>query len=49
MISAQLVSHYKPGFAMGEEKQSSDIPKKMFVAPRLDISELAGKEFEDFK
>lgn len=40
---------YKLGFAMGEEKQLLDTPKKLFVSPRLDISELADKEFEDFK
>ena len=40
---------YKLGFAMGEEKQLLDTPKKLFEAQRLDISELADKEFEDFK
>ena len=40
---------YILGFAKGEEKKLLETPKKMFVAPRLDISGLADKEFEDFK
>lgn len=40
---------YKLGFAMGEEKQVLELPKKIFTAPMLRIAELSEKEFEDFK
>jgi hypothetical protein len=40
---------YKLGFAMGEEKQLLDTPKKRYVEPSIEISELTNNEFEDFK
>ena len=40
---------YKLGFAVGEEKQLLDHPKKNFRPPPIEIEELANKEFEDFK
>ena len=40
---------YKFGFAMGEEKQQLDTPKRRYAQPEIDISELPHKEFEDFK
>ena len=40
---------FKLGFAMGEEKQLLDGPKKKFSPPTIDILELADKEHEDFK
>jgi len=39
---------YKLGFALGEEKQLLDTPKKRYVHPDIEISELVRKEFEDF-
>jgi hypothetical protein len=40
---------YKLGFALGEEKQLLDTPKKRYVQPGMEIFELTNKEFEDFK
>ena len=40
---------FKLGFAMGEEKQLLDGPKKKFSSPTIDILELANKEYKDFK
>jgi hypothetical protein len=40
---------FKLGFAIGEQNQLLDRPKELFVSPRIDISELADKGFEDFK
>ena len=40
---------FKLGFAMGEEKQLLDGPKKKFSPPTIDILELADKEHEEFK
>lgn len=40
---------YKLGFAMGEEKQLLDTPKKRYVEPSIKISELTNNEFEDFE
>lgn len=40
---------FKLGFAMGEEKQLLDGPKKKFNSPTIDILELATKEHKDFK
>lgn len=40
---------YKLGFALGEEKQLLETPKKHFLSPPLAFSELGNKEFEDFK
>ena len=40
---------FKLGFAMGEEKQLLDGPKKKFSTPTINILELANKEHKDFK
>jgi hypothetical protein len=40
---------YKLGFAMGEEKQLLDTPKRRFVLPEIELSELVNREFEDFR
>ena len=40
---------YKLGFAMGEEKQLLDTPKKPYREPEVELSELGNNEFEDFK
>jgi hypothetical protein len=39
---------YKIGFAMGKERQLLDTPKKRYVEPNIEISELTNNEFEDF-
>ena len=39
---------YKLGFAVGEEKQLLDSPKKRFTAPTVDINSLKDKQVEDF-
>ena len=40
---------FKLGFALGEERQLLDSPKKQFIMPTIDISEFANKEHKDFK
>ena len=40
---------YKLGFAVGENFQPLDTPKKIFAAPTIDISNLTGKQMEEFK
>lgn len=40
---------YKLGFAMGEEMQLLDKPEKNYIKQPLNISELATKEYADFK
>jgi hypothetical protein len=40
---------YKLGFAAGEEKQLQGTLKEPYASPKLEISELGNKEFEDFK
>jgi hypothetical protein len=40
---------FKLGFALGEEKQLLDSPKKLFASPPIDNSELVEKEYEDFR
>lgn len=40
---------FKHGFAVREGKQILETPKKLFLKPQIDITELADKEFEDFK
>ncbi len=40
---------YKLGFAMGEEKQLLDFPKKQFVKPQIEIEELTKTEYKDYK
>ena len=40
---------YKLGFAMGEEKQLLSTVKMRYVSPDIQLSELANREFEDFK
>jgi hypothetical protein len=40
---------FKLGFALGEEKQLLDSPKKQFIMPTIDILALANKEHKDFK
>jgi hypothetical protein len=40
---------FKLGFAMGEERQLLDGPKKKFISPSIDVLELANKEYKDFK
>ncbi len=40
---------YKLGFAMGEEKQFLQTPKKKYLAPTIDIKTLTEKEAQDFQ
>ena len=40
---------YKLGFAIGEEKQLLNTPKKCYVSPGIEPLDLTNKEFEDFK
>jgi hypothetical protein len=40
---------YKLGFAMGEEKQLLQTPKKTYFAPTIDIKILTEKESQDFQ
>jgi hypothetical protein len=40
---------YKLGFAMGEEKQLLQTPKKKYFAPTIDIKILTEKEAQDFQ
>jgi hypothetical protein len=40
---------FKFGFAMGEEKQLLDRPRKQYGAPTIEILELADKEHVDFR
>lgn len=40
---------YKLGFAMGEEKQLLQTPKKTYFAPTIDIETLTLKEAQDFQ
>lgn len=40
---------YKIGFAMGEGHQLLDKPKKNYVQPAIEISNLTNEEFEDYK
>ena len=40
---------YKLGFAVGEEKQYLEIPKKRYSAPTIDINTLTEKQSTDFK
>lgn len=40
---------YKLGFAMGEEKQLLQTPKKTYFTPKIDIKTLTEKEGQDFK
>lgn len=40
---------YKLGFAMGEEKQLLQTPKKTYFAPTIDIKTLTGKVAQDFQ
>jgi len=39
---------YKLSFAMNDGDKFLETPKKLFVIPRLEISELADKDFEEF-
>jgi hypothetical protein len=48
-MTTQDNNGYKLGFAMGEEKQLLDTPKKRYAEPDIKISELTNKEFEEFK
>jgi hypothetical protein len=48
MTTADYIG-FKLGFAMGEENQLLDRPKKQFSSPTIDILELADKEYKDFK
>ena len=40
---------YKLGFAVGEEKQYLETPKKRYSAPTIDINTLTEKQSTDFK
>ena len=40
---------YKLGFAVGEEKQLLNTPKRRYIPPDFEISDLTNKEFEDFR
>lgn len=40
---------YKLGFAMGEEKQLLQTPKKTYFAPTIDIKKITEKEAQDFQ
>ena len=40
---------YKLGFAMGEKKQLLEIPKKQFISPKIEITELTNKEKIEYK
>ena len=40
---------YKLGFAMGEEKQLLETPKKKYLAPSIDKNTLTEKQSEDFQ
>jgi len=40
---------YKLGFAMGEEKQLLETPKKKYFAPTIDINTLTEKQAKDFQ
>ncbi len=40
---------YKLGFAMGEEEQFLQTPKKKYLAPTIDIKTLKEKEAQDFQ